>query len=330
MIFDGEVQLRRDSPDNQFDVVVAACGYESRCRYFMESTGIRGRRCYALAFPTRRELAFNVNREFFRRSGVECLEIPDNTVVNWAARVLEEAAALAGQRTIRVFVDISSQTRVRIASILEGIEEASEDRSIEVTFGYSLAKFARPSTIAAPILTIGPVSPRFAGWSVEPELPLALVAGLGYEQQRAMGAVEFLEPAEVWSLTPKSSIPEYTAALRRANRDLLADIGPKRQLTYIVEDPNGTYAMLNSVVLHLTAKRNITLLPSGPKILALLSMLTALKHRKVSVWRVSAGDTEEPADRQPSGARVLIRARFNQSAPETTLVGAGLADNPPG
>jgi len=311
VIFKGETELKPGTQRPTFDLVVAACGYESRARFLLEHEGIRGSKNYALEFGDRRELAFDANYQFFRSAGVVCTGVSDDGVSAWMAQAVARVSKPRADGIVRVFVDISSQSRARLAGIVEGLELAGKSCCVEVVFGYALGAYSAPNESIVPNLSIGPVSPRFAGWSLHPELPCALVVGLGYEEQRAMGAVEFLEPTDVWALQPRSQIDEYTDALERANAELLTSISGRHHVAYAVEDPNHTFAILNSLSLHLAGRANVVLLPSGPKILALLSLLTALVQRDIAVWRVTAGMAEVPADRRASGTNIFVEAEFS-------------------
>jgi hypothetical protein len=310
MILDGAIDLAALRTALECDLVIVACGYESRARYFVERRLMLGKRQVALAFGTQRELAFDRNVRVFRERGVDIVDVDEEKLSRWMRASIEEAAQGVDARPVRVFIDVSSQSRSRMARILEGVVDIGRRVPLEVFFAYALAEFDQPDGKPAPIRDIGPVSPRFAGWTLDPELPTSLIVGLGYEQDRAMGAVEFLEPAGVWALLPRSSISAYSSALQRANRAFLRDVKSRQQLLYSVEDPNATFALLNSLVLHLAGRTNVILLPSGPKILALLSLLTSLLHNGVGVWRVSAGANERPIDRKASGTTVVVRARF--------------------
>jgi hypothetical protein len=144
---------------------------------------------------------------------------------------------------------------------------------------------------------VGPIAPEFSGWWSEPDLPTAAIVGVGYEQDKALGAIEHVQPSEVWLFFPRSPVAEYTSALEYANRSLIEKVKRERgkMLHYDVDAPYALFADLESLVAGLSSRANCILLPFGPKLFALSSLLVACVHREAAVWRVSGA--EQPTDR---------------------------------
>jgi hypothetical protein len=287
------------------DVVLVACGYESRSRALAERFEFPSAIRVAIIFDAHRILAFDENVETLRKRGFELVEHTDNSLCDAVVTLVSNVPQRPGQ-PVRVFVDISSQSRSRMAAIIEGLMLASENRPLQVIFGYSPAAFVEPRTDVVPNVAIGPVSPFFAGWARDPDLPVSLILGLGYEPDRALGAVEYLEPSDVVALFPHSHESAYDQALRSANDQLIQQIGVRQVIGYEVEDPNATLALLASTIANLRRRSSVLILPSGPKILVLLSLLLACIDRDVAVWRVSAGVDEPPIDRKPTGEVLML------------------------
>src|SRR5947207_11718086 len=105
-----------------------------------------------------------------------------------------------------------------MAILMDSIRKHFTFPGLGVDFLYSLASFSEPPK-SQPVNThVGPISPPFAGWWTEPDRPTAAVVGLGYEEDKALGAVEHLQPGEVWVFTPQSVVAAYSPALDFANR----------------------------------------------------------------------------------------------------------------
>lgn len=306
----GELDQDQIGNISQVDLAIVACGYESRARAFAEAYDFSGAKRIALTFEEGRVLAFEENSQVLHEKGFSLVNLADEQVRDWLSEMVSHLDLPPAAPEVRVFVDISSQSRTRLASIIEALAHAGNERVVRAYFGYSLAAYVAPPKGRAPNVHIGPVSPYFAGWTVDPDLPLSLVIGLGYEPDRALGAVEYLEPSTMWALVPQSSVRQYDRSLRSANRPLLRQVGSSRLLEYDVQDPNATFAVLISLVAHLSRHSSVLLLPSGPKVLVLLSLLIGCLRRDVAVWRVSAGVEEPPVDRQASGHRLVIACVF--------------------
>ena len=309
----GEVSADRLGELSQVDVVIVACGFESRSRDLATQVGFTTARKWALAVPDTSAHAFEENCRTFHALGYSLQYLADDELEPWLRAELDEAVADRESGEMRMFVDISSLSRLRIAQILEGIERCSQSRAVRVFFGYSIAAFSPPALLPSPTVALGPVSSYFAGWATDPELPMSMIVGIGYEQDRAVGAVEFLEPSDVWAFIPTSSLSEYDVVLYQANATLLSQIDPKKQVRYPVEDPNATLALLLPLARKLSASSSVMLIPSGPKILVLLCMLVSCLYRSMSVWRASASHIEEPIDRCAAGRRIYFECLFHSS-----------------
>ena len=176
-----------------------------------------------------------------------------------------------------------------------------------VDFWYSVARFSPPRPVAGRNEVAGPVHKSFAGRFADPSRPLALIAGLGYEMGKVVGAAEYLQATRVIAFFPESPIEEFETEVTNANKLLLQDVTRTDFLRYPVADPQRTIAMLDSVVRGLSSDYNIVILPGGPKIFVLACLLAQRIHRNVSVWRVSSGASIRPKDVDASGITVGLR-----------------------
>jgi hypothetical protein len=158
---------------------------------------------------------------------------------------------------------------------------------------------------------VGPVAHYFAGWTTRPDLPLAAVLGLGYEEDKALGAFEHVQASARWLVRPISIDHRFDTAVTNANRRLLEGTPAGRVLGYCVSDPLGCFGIVESLVFGLTRDYNIIVLPFGPKPFALCSLLVACIHPSVAVWRVSAGGFEDPKDQKASGNVYGLQVEFN-------------------
>lgn len=186
-----------------------------------------------------------------------------------------------------IVIDISCMAGDRTASIFHLIAKHSEDCSMRVRVLYSLAKYIPPSKTMSPNETVAPAHPRFAGWLSKPHLPILAIVGLGYETDKALGAVEYLDAEEKFIFIPDSAEMEYRTKVEEENRDLLQMTVKERIFEYCVEDPTSTIQMLNSLTIAAKTEFKPTLLPFGPKIFFAASLVVALAHPEASVWYVS-------------------------------------------
>lgn len=295
------------------DLFVAACGYESRATYCARQfQDLDFKNKIAVGFTLQQELQYEANKQWFINSGFEFHESDDRRYRDLVDHLISRTTA--SRNRLKIGYDISCLNRSRIAHIVDSIRSASCD-SIDVYFFYVIAKFTAPAQDAAPTVVIEPVIPEFAGWPTHPARAPAAVIGLGYEPLKAVGVIEHLEiDKAVWAYVPVSPINEYLDGVREANQPLLKLIESEgRQMTYRVMDPASLFHEMNSLVDALKISYNPLLIPFGPKIFALVSLLVASVHNEVGVWRVSGSILEPAVDREGSDYRVCFRVRFGIS-----------------
>jgi hypothetical protein len=291
--------FRPEFAERQYDLLIAALGYEQRARYVSSMFSTQCNVKIAFGFDQQQYLSFEENQDWFAKNGFASIVTTDIAFGEVLRRFLLDKAA--SMRHMRLLVDISSQSRHRIATLLTELLSLPSDIVMHIDFAYSLSAFFDPPSQVFPNSHVGPVSNQFCGWWGEPERPSCAVVGLGYEQDRALGAVEHIEASETWAFLPDSEIPEYRKALQDANSTLLESLPPKRLVHYRVQRPFDTFVNLESLIYGLSRTKNPILLPMGPKIFALISLIVGILHPETAVWRVSASVQESPVDRKATG-----------------------------
>jgi hypothetical protein len=288
-------------PDGQqeshYDLFLCALGYEERARFVPQEAGIKAEQKVALGFPWQHQFSYERNAGFLTSRGFEIAELDDAKIAAWFSKQTE-ASRHGGK--LRACIDISSLSRLRIAILID-ILRNSHIPEITVDFLYALAKFGGPPAPAPPNEHAGPVLPSFSGWSLEPERGPTAIVGLGYEQDKALGAVELMQASRIWTLEPVSGEIQYTPQVERANETLLSYVPVNNRLIYRVESPFTLFLALESLVYGALQQYNPVILPFGPKVFALASLLVASIYPEVAVWRVSGGRLEQASDRGANG-----------------------------
>jgi hypothetical protein len=300
------------STKRDVDLFICAVGYESRSTAIWSRGHLDATRRVCFGFLEQKEHAFSKNLDFFAKHRFEYVEVDDRQFSIEISSLFARAASLVNpDEDLRIGVDISCFNRSRLASIVDAARRQRDiAQPIRLEIYYTLAQYSSPSTKRPANVHAGPVSAAFAGWTQDPSLPPAGIVGLGYEQDKALGALEHLQVPQVIALMPRSEIGEYDETLRFANSSLLTQLPHERLLRYRVEDPAAIYSIVESVVQGLKGDFNPILLPFGPKIFFLACVLAACHHPEAAVWRVSAGSSEESLDRLPSAHAVSFSTRF--------------------
>jgi hypothetical protein len=159
----------------------------------------------------------------------------------------------------------------------------------------------------------------FAGWTTEPSAPPVVILGLGYERDKAVGIVEYIEPGEVWAFKPYGEDSRYDTELKRANQAFWELLPEDHIIEYCVDRPFECFTNLESLIYGTLRLGRPILVPFGPKIFSACCFLIAcVYHPKLAVWRVSSGQFEPALDRIPNGKIIGLGAEFNPSVLEKT------------
>jgi hypothetical protein len=299
-----------DWSNKHYDLAIFALGFESRATHLLRGVENFTKDGVALGFNYGKELSYKTNLDKFVAARIEVKEdILDSefeTIIHNKLNTLDRSTLQS------IFIDVSCFTRFRLAAIVNQIFLHSEKMQDELTvdFAYSLAEFEKPVTTRYPNTVVGPAHSAFAGWSQGGYASTAAVLGLGYEQDQALGVVEYLQAGEVWAFSPNSPIEKYKLAVREANNLLLSEMNSSRVLDYDVCAPTSIISRLESVVRGLGDSHSVVLVPFGPKIFVLCSLLIAAMKKEVAVWRVSQGSGIKPYERIASHVEVGLQVIF--------------------
>lgn len=293
---------------DEYDLFVCALGYESRSRFIAESQSVKARRRIAMGFPIQQVLHYRDNSRWFDGAGFQIPVLYDHEVKAYFEQACK--SLVRDQHPLRVCCDISSMSRYRIAVLVDSLRCLKSQNAVCADFVYASATFTAAPQLLFANSHVGPVLPSFAGWTAEPELPVSAIVGLGYEPDKALGAVEHLQASEVWTFEPVSMVTEFTGALYDANRTLLGFVPQTHRLQYRLERPYTLFQTLHALIGSCLRSSNPVILPFGPKLFSLISLLVASSYTDAAVWRVSASVHEVPIDRPASGFITGLAAEF--------------------
>jgi hypothetical protein len=293
---------------NSYDIYLTALGYEKRCTYFSSTYKPLADNKHAFSFDFGKDFSFEENKEWFSNQKYDVTECTDEIFIN------ELKILLDGTNNLKVLVDVSSFSRLRIAIIMRELNFAANNKEIMTDFVYSLAKFTPPVNSSVLISNASPILPDFAGWPKDPIIPSSCIIGLGYDEGRAIGAIEYLEAGKVWLLRPIGVDDKFLEAINENNSDLLERVSPSQIIDYNLLDPIGSYIRLHSLVEGAIKNTRPVILPFGPKIFTVLTMATAMNfYPDLSVWRISSGQSEPPVDREACGEISCIHFNFTKT-----------------
>lgn len=294
-----------------YDIFIATVGFEKRSRYIAEHLSLNAKLKVASAFVDNQLLSFKDNFNFYTKSKFEIHSHSEVDFYKWIHQFLAHNDP-DNEAGLRIIIDISSMSRFRIASIVSAIRSCPVNAPLEVDFVYSLSNYSSPSDETSPIIKAGPVIREFAGWSPDPDMPSTAIIGLGYDYGKAIGVVEYVEPGELWVMNPIGGDTKYQKAINEVNQSLLELLPDERIINYNIERPFELFISLESLISGAVILSRPIIIPFGPKIFTLCSLLVAtIHHPKVAVWRISSDKYAPPTNRTSNGTIVGIRAYFN-------------------
>jgi hypothetical protein len=191
---------------------------------------------------------------------------------------------------ISILLDISSMPRSVMASVMAIMSDIAATRRIDMVVAYCLAKYTPPAEQKFANKTVQPVHANFTGLALNVGLPVAAIVGLGYEKDKALGAVEYIQSTDWWVFVPTSEETRYLKKVNEHNRTILKAVPEKHRFEYSIHSPLLTVSQLESLVSSLFSTHKPILLPFGPKIFFFCSLLVSMVHRNCSVWHV-VGET---------------------------------------
>jgi hypothetical protein len=295
----------------QFDVVIAASGYEVRAPFLAQRLGrnVAGTRL-VFGFPDRKNTIRRANDRDFAKLGYHPIEAPGNSA-DLLKHCIKDTLSQIDRSSVNLLIDYSCMTKTWYAGILRTLATGDfKQDKIRVAFSYSCSRFSMPSA-PTPNRYMEPV-PGYFHLDL-PDKKSALVLGLGYEAERAAGLVEYVEPAETYAFYTDPAIDHlFPDTVKKNNSELLKRLGPDRIFTYSMTDIATPSTLLSSLCFGLAKSHRIILAPLGPKPFALLCFLLALRNPRFDVWRVSSGEGGGTPERPPADQTIIADVLFQK------------------
>lgn len=308
-------QVEIDSLDGgYFDVVIVSSGYESRSVELMTRIQVNSENKFCLSFKNfDKNLKRKANDKFFRDGGFRSLTLSGDNhtmILEWFKKILDKQTG----PELKILVDYSCMTRVWYASILNLLRYYQHNNIAELKmyFSYSIAKFSPAPKNSHSNIHVGPIT----GFNsiTAPNLPTALVIGLGYIPQRAYGLKEYLDAVPFLFYTDSTDNNQFAAEVKKNNEQLIKQVSDENIYTYSIKQIERTYYLLVDVCKDLKDRYRVILAPCGPKPFTLACLLASFILDELDVWRISAGEQEKPTDKVATGEFVVLAVHFQEQA----------------
>ena len=143
---------------DEFDLLICACGYESRATNAARLMLSKFKAKLAVGFQDRRALNYDANKRWFAENEFNIIEPDDNSFRTAFSAVVAEA--FSDRLHLRVVVDISCFNRFRLAQLVDHFRSLG-NQSVSIHFVYSLAQYSTPAESIAPTTIVEPVSQKW-------------------------------------------------------------------------------------------------------------------------------------------------------------------------
>ena len=220
------------------------------------------------------------------------------------SKVLDEELSIVESKDISVIVDYSCMTKSWYYTIILYLRKKElEFNSITVYFIYTPSKFTEPLE-PKPNTEIAPLPGKYI---VPTDKPKALIVCLGYEQRKAEGIIEHLDPKEYYIIYSKPALDnQFVDKIESNNSTLLDRTDKKKIITFQLDDMLSLERELTSLYYLLREEYSIIIAPLGPKPFTFISMMMTIKYRDIDIWRVGSGSDINEYVREPIDENTFI------------------------
>lgn len=236
---------------------------------------------------------------YYPNSTIENIDYVNNLIVNDHTQIidlLEEEITKSTKEIFNLFVDYSCMTKSWYYTMI--IFLSNKDlfqKEIKVFFSYTPSVFSMPLE-PKPNTDISPLPGKYI---IPNNKPKALIVGLGYEENKAQGIIDQLDPAITYLFyTDPALDDQFVEAVKKNNSSILEEFKnntikfPSDDLLYLERELSKIYFLLKD-------KYNIIIAPLGTKPFAFVSMMLSVIFHDIEIWRVGSGEDINPYPRVP-------------------------------
>lgn len=235
-----------------------------------------------------------------KNDGINKILITESTEIY---KFLDEELEKISSEEITLVIDYSCMTKPWYYSIVLYLKNRESNfKKICAYFSYTPSKFNEPKA-PKPNKEIGPLPGKYI---VPTDKPKALIVCLGYEQNKAEGIIEHLDPKVSYIFyTNPASEKKFVQTLETNNKSILKE-RLENTITYPFNDLLFLERKLTSLYFQLKDEYSVIIAPLGPKPFTFISIMMSVKYNDIDIWRVGSGYDINEYDNEPCDDKSYI------------------------
>lgn len=221
--------------------------------------------------------------------------------------LLDEVFSRFSGESPTIVIDYSCMTKAWYYSVILYLSKKDlEFKNITAYFIYTPSNYSNPQD-PKPNTEIEPLPGKYV---VPTDKPKALIVCLGYEQNKAEGIIDHLDPKISYIFYTKPALDDkFVKKLETNNKNILDDKS-KIIVQYPFDDLLFLERQLTSIYLSLRHDYSVIMAPLGPKPFAFIAMMMSVKYNDIDIWRVGSGSDINEYERKPLKKENLIISKI--------------------
>ena len=235
---------------------------------------------------------------YYPNSDIEHIENVENVIIdnhNEVIDLLEKELSKITKEEIVLFIDYSCMTKSWYYSIILYLSNRSLPfKNIKTFFSYTPSIYSEPMSPKHNT----DIQPLPGKYRIPDNKPKALIVCLGYEQNKAQGIIDQLDPKLTYIFfTDPALDPRFVETIKSNNKNILER--DKNIITYPFDNLLYLERELTSLYYLLKDEYNIIIAPLGPKPFTFVAMMMSIIYDEIDIWRVGSGFDINKYEREP-------------------------------
>jgi len=287
--------------DIQSDLFVTTLSHETRCTTIArQMEGISCRKVALVREDQLKEHAYFGNNSYFRENGFEIISVNGDT-----PRV-DDLFKGKFSGDMKVTLDCTSMLQQWYYQFFSWFVDNDDLLSAKLRLVYTLAEYVNEGT--AP--KVKKVREFLKTETKSNKKKRALILGLGQEPNVSEMICKIVKPDLLYLFYADPPVEkQFVEKVFINNHDVINATPIKNLISYPVHNGQAIYQSLIDVILPLRSEYSITLIPQGPKIFSLASMLVQIGYPDSTI-SYPVFKRVHPKDRIPSGQPVVLDVLF--------------------